>query len=130
MKERRYSNADMTLWIRLDARGGDIMTPLTFPLTCRRDTVLHAAHSDHALDWIQHRSRRITWDTACGGRAHPQFSTVEAGGDLIRATIPWPPYVAPLREAGLSRCIECHRATGSLRPKVTLTAREVGSTDD
>lgn len=61
----------------------------------------------HAADgWQNLRSKRKTYDTACGRRGKPiGFPVVGQPGDGMVA--PWPPYVADVRDWGYERCREC-----------------------
>lgn len=78
----------MSLWIHASA----------FSCAIDRDGGLHAASA------LRRKSRRKTYDTACGKRARLLVFPTIAGG---RVTVAWPPYLKEARTWGFERCRAC-----------------------
>jgi hypothetical protein len=94
----------MSLWIHVG-------------LTCAVD----AKGGMHAVRTPRRKTRRKTWDTACGKRARLlAFPVKDQHGSAI--TVVWPPYMDQAREWGLERCRECMAAVGGKPQRVQLVA--------
>lgn len=88
---------------------------LTGWLCAVRGQVMHALDAAQVAGRLNTKSRRKTYDAACGAlvRLYP-YPTPEH--DLIeRCSALWPPRVATLTE-GASRCRDCWESTGRRRP--------------
>lgn len=90
--------------------------------------IYHAVEAVLPLRWVRDRSRRATWDAACGKRAPVTWWRVALDEDGTEGftTVPWPPRVSTLPE-GTSRCSACHEATGRKRPRMGFAPK--GDTD-
>ena len=76
----------------------------------------------HAADGWQHpKSKRKTYDTACGRRGRALGIPVkDKPGDAIAA--PWPPYVSDASEWGYARCKACMEAAPGKPERLPLVA--------
>lgn len=84
------------------------------------DTVFHGATMDAIADAAFGPGEPTVVLSACG--LPGKLALI---GDADAPSL-WPPRVAELRAGGGSRCLECHRATGRMRPRSTIRGRDVG----
>lgn len=80
---------------------------------------LHAAKARYG------KSRRKTYDTACGRRALAMAFPVLNQPDTTM-TVHWPPYVDQAREWGYERCRDCMTAAPGKPERVKLVTTEKG----
>lgn len=60
----------------------------------------------HATKTPRAKTKRKTWDAACGSRVRLLAFPVDGKPD-DRMTVSWPPYVDDAREWGYERCRDC-----------------------
>lgn len=86
----------------------------------------------HAMKARLRKSRRKTYDAACGARVKPlAFETINDSGDLTgHITTPWPPYVKDAQEWGYERCPACLTAVPGKPQRLNLTPSKKGSSHE
>jgi hypothetical protein len=79
----------------------------------------------HAVRTPRRKTRRKTWDAACGKRVRLLGFPIKDQPDS-GMTVVWPPYVDQAREWGFERCRDCMAAVGG-KPQRPQFADEAAS---
>jgi hypothetical protein len=77
----------------------------------------------HAVRTPRRKTRRKTWDTACGKRARLLAFGVQGKPD-DRMTAVWPPFAADAKNWGYERCRECMKAAPGKPVRPPFAERE------
>ena len=78
----------------------------------------------HATKARLSKTKRKTYDAACGARVTPIAFEVVGGGHI---TTPWPPYAADAKEWGYERCADCLTAVPGKPQRLDLTSKKGSS---